>query len=251
MDSSSQSGRGTWSGYTPTERAMQVQTECIDRPVWLAAVTLCQLLNPADYIHLNHALAIGSTIPVLPIDDSRVEILNKFIDIVWGEGVVLVVPIVVTSHETSGRQPYLGLVHPKTPVPGLRVTTRQVMVEAGEVIDEVVGQIKSEYKHQGPSECVTAGCNLLLSSIMGNLVIQPPRPSRIDNRSLSDHHPEKDNMTRGRRRSNSHHSLHHKQRSHSARHLESTRHTSRTEQNDSTNFLTSRLWRKIQDAIIH
>lgn len=252
MDSYNRSENGTWSGYTPTERAAPGPQECIDRPVWLAAVTLCQLLNPADYVHLNHALAIGSTIPVLPIDESRVEILNKFIDVVWGERVTLIIPVVLTQREIPGRQPHLGLVHPKVPVPGLRVVTRQVIVDSGEVIEEVVGQIKSEYKHQGPIECITSGCDLLLSSIMGNLVIQPNRPSRVNHQDHHDWSSQVDTIDRGRRRSNSRRNLHGTQRTRSVHRSNSAHYRDQSKgQGDPATFLTSRLWKKIQGAITH
>lgn len=140
-------------------------------------VKLCQLLNPADFVHLNHALSIGSVIPALPIDEFRVGILNKMIELIWGEDLVVIIPMVVTITEIGNQRMPNGMTPPKTPVQGLNVRTQQVIVNESDVLEKVIGKVKSDYKYQGPVECMESGCELVLSSILGNLITQPGKSS--------------------------------------------------------------------------
>jgi hypothetical protein len=177
MDARSQSEHGTWSECTRPDGRSGPRSISVDRPTWVAMVKFCQLLNPADFVHLNHALSIGSVMPALPIDKERVEILNKMIELVWGDDLVIIVPMVVTAAEIGNQRAPNGMTPPKTPVSGLNVRTQQVIVTERDVLEKVIGKAKSDYKYMGPSDCIEAGCELVLSSILGNLITQPSKPS--------------------------------------------------------------------------
>lgn len=199
------SENGTWSGYTqpspPTHRRNLVS---VDRPVWITMVKLCQLLNPSDYIHLNHALSIGSVIPSLPIDSDQVEQLNKMIELIWGLDAVLAIPLVISGRNRGAQGSSLSA--PKYPVPGLKVCTQQVSVDNEDLIDRVVGGIKAEYKFQDPIECIEAGSELVLSSILGNLITKPHKPS-LSARSKTLHDPLTEAQRTHRGRSTSNHGM--------------------------------------------
>jgi hypothetical protein len=246
MDTRSQSEHGTWSECTRPEGRSGPRSVSVDRPTWVAMVKLCQLLNPADFVHLNHALSIGSVIPALPIDEQRVDILNKMIELIWGDDLVVIVPMVVTSAEIGNQRAPNGMTPPKTPVAGLNVRTQQVVVTEGDVLEKVIGKAKSDYKYMGPIDCIEAGCELVLSSILGNLITQPSRPSLQVPKPSGPEVPDKTKTSRPP----SVHSQHHRARSssrHQRRESERYHNPRPREQRD---YMEGNLWSKIKRALI-
>jgi len=245
MSTDQHSEHGTWSGYTRSEGQPGPRLISTDRPTWVAMVKLCQLLNPADFVHLNHALSIGSVIPALPIDDQRVTILNKMIELIWGNNLVLAIPMVVTAAEIGNQRIPNGMTPPKTPVFGLNVRTQQIIVNEGDVLERVIGKVKSNYKFQGPTECVEAGCELVLSSILGNLITQPAKPS-IQAPTLIEH--EIRNSTRSARPSSAR-SSHHQARSVSRHHHRDTERNYNSRSREQQDYMEGNLWKKIKRAL--
>lgn len=246
MENGTVSEHGTWSECTRPDRRAAPRSVSIDRPTWVAMVKFCQLLNPADFVHLNHALAIGSVIPALPIDTSRVEILNKMIELVWGEDLVLIIPMVVTSSEIGNQRMPNGVTPPKTPVNGLNVRTQQVTVNEGDVLERVIGKTKSDYKYLGPTECMESGCELVLSSILGNLITQPSKSAMPDTRpdeAISSGHQRTTSRPASVRSSR-----HHRRSSSKHRHGSSNKLSdlgSRTQKD----YMEGNLWQKIRKAM--
>lgn len=245
MDARSQSEHGTWSEYTRPEGRSGPRSVSVDRPTWVAMVKLCQLLNPADFVHLNHALSIGSVIPALPIDKQRVEILNKMIELIWGDDLVIIVPMVVTAAEIGNQRAPNGMTPSKTPVAGLNVRTQQVVVTESDVLEKVIGKAKSDYKYMGPVDCIEAGCELVLSSILGNLITQPSRPSIQAPKSQD---PEAPNRAKTSRPSSIRSSRHQARSSsrHHHREPEGYRSPRPREQRD---YMEGNLWSKIKRAL--
>jgi hypothetical protein len=110
----------------------------------------------------------------------RVEILNKLVATIWGDEAILVVPIVVTRNEVGDRQANGGLTPILAPIPGLNVRTQQITVDEDDAIGKIVGKVKSDYKYLSPHHCIESGCELVLSSILGNLITKPTKSAILN-----------------------------------------------------------------------
>jgi len=208
-------------------------------------VKLCQLLNPTDFVHLNHALSIGSIIPALPIDGQRVGMLNKMIELIWGDDLTIIIPMVVTAAEVGNQRMPNGMTPPKTPVDGLNVRTQQVVVNESDVLEKVVGKVKSDYKYLGPEECMESGCELVLSSILGNLITQPSKSSIHLSKSKDEEGFERPRASRP----SSVHSPRHHSRPSSRHRTRESKVSRRPEPHGQKDYMEGNLWSKIKKVL--
>lgn len=135
---------------------------CLDRPTWVAVVTLCQLLCPEDFTGLEPAMTIGTFSPASGLIQSSADILVKMIETIWGEGASLVVPIVTTAGEHLDPD-LAGYGIGIKPFMNLPIETRLVPVSSTSSFERAVGQVKSTYKSLSPVQVIAAGRSLVKS----------------------------------------------------------------------------------------
>jgi hypothetical protein len=137
----------------------------VERPTWVALVILTQLIVPDLAIHLVPALDVGSHPPVpFTMNPDACQAINMMISSIWGEGVVITVPVL--RFEPNIYAP-LEIGGPTRVLEGLAVVTQVHSASSTDRRERRILRDKETFQTEDPMTCLKLGLSHLFEPFPG------------------------------------------------------------------------------------